>query len=239
VDEYVSICSLQTHTQMKTPEGDVYVTEQIYVHSKLMIVDDRRVFIGSANINDRSMMGDRDSELVAVFEGRDFAQHLRIYCMAEHLGLLKCSDEHGSGFDFQLDFETLSVDKDLALLEDPESAEMWELWCSVAQLNSETMAEAFPWSPNCLGVDACNIRTSSEQEAVEDLYRDDRWGSSLAPMCCLSPESKGLSQEFSAIAQKLRMIQGHLVQYPLFYLCDDKLLEGGGKEAIVPKLVFQ
>ena len=28
-----------------------------------MIIDDARVFIGSANINDRSMMGDRDSEL--------------------------------------------------------------------------------------------------------------------------------------------------------------------------------
>ena len=35
----------------------------IYVHSKMMIIDDRRTIIGSANINDRSMMGDRDSEL--------------------------------------------------------------------------------------------------------------------------------------------------------------------------------
>mgnify|MGYP003877630065 CR=1 FL=1 len=28
-----------------------------------MIVDDRQVIIGSANINDRSMMGNRDSEV--------------------------------------------------------------------------------------------------------------------------------------------------------------------------------
>ncbi len=41
-------------------------TEQIYVHSKLLIVDDAEVVIGSANINDRSLNGDRDSEL-AVF----------------------------------------------------------------------------------------------------------------------------------------------------------------------------
>jgi phospholipase D1/2 len=35
----------------------------IYVHSKLMIVDDCYVITGSANINQRSLDGDRDSEL--------------------------------------------------------------------------------------------------------------------------------------------------------------------------------
>ncbi|CAM8901866.1 unnamed protein product [Rhodiola kirilowii] len=35
----------------------------IYVHSKAMIVDDEYVLIGSANINQRSMEGTRDSEL--------------------------------------------------------------------------------------------------------------------------------------------------------------------------------
>jgi phosphatidylserine/phosphatidylglycerophosphate/cardiolipin synthase-like enzyme len=35
------------------------VTEQIYIHSKLLIVDDRLVICGSANINDRSMLGKR------------------------------------------------------------------------------------------------------------------------------------------------------------------------------------
>ncbi len=42
------------------------VTEIVYVHSKLMIVDDKYVICGSANINDRSMLGKRDSELAAV-----------------------------------------------------------------------------------------------------------------------------------------------------------------------------
>lgn len=40
----------------------------IYVHSKLMIVDDNYAIIGSANINDRSQTGDRDSELALVLE---------------------------------------------------------------------------------------------------------------------------------------------------------------------------
>lgn len=39
------------------------VTELIYVHSKLLIADDKVVICGSANINDRSLLGKRDSEV--------------------------------------------------------------------------------------------------------------------------------------------------------------------------------
>jgi phospholipase D1/2 len=35
----------------------------IYVHSKGMVVDDEYVIIGSANINQRSMDGSRDTEI--------------------------------------------------------------------------------------------------------------------------------------------------------------------------------
>jgi len=44
------------------------VTEQVYVHAKIMIVDDRTLIVGSANINDRSLRGTRDSEICAVVE---------------------------------------------------------------------------------------------------------------------------------------------------------------------------
>lgn len=46
----------------------------IYVHSKLMIIDDEVVVCGSANINDRSLMGDRDSEIAIVSRGDDFVE---------------------------------------------------------------------------------------------------------------------------------------------------------------------
>ena len=39
------------------------VTELIYIHSKLIIVDDKILICGSANINDRSLLGSRDSEV--------------------------------------------------------------------------------------------------------------------------------------------------------------------------------
>lgn len=40
----------------------------MYVHSKLLIADDDTVIIGSANINDRSLLGDRDSEIAVMVQ---------------------------------------------------------------------------------------------------------------------------------------------------------------------------
>ena len=42
----------------------------VYVHTKLLIADDRVVICGSANINDRSQMGDRDSEVCLLLRTR-------------------------------------------------------------------------------------------------------------------------------------------------------------------------
>lgn len=47
------------------------VTELIYVHSKLLIVDDSTVICGSANINDRSMIATRDSEIAVIIHVRN------------------------------------------------------------------------------------------------------------------------------------------------------------------------
>jgi phospholipase D1/2 len=78
------------------------VTEQLYIHAKIMVVDDRIAIIGSANINERSMLGSRDSEVAAIVEDADmvpsrmagapymvsrFAHDFRMRLMREHLGL--------------------------------------------------------------------------------------------------------------------------------------------------------
>ncbi|BFZ63974.1 Phospholipase D1 [Saitoella coloradoensis] len=82
--------------------NNTLVTEQIYIHAKTMVVDDRVVIIGSANINERSMRGNRDSEVAAVVRDTDlqesmmggkpylvgrFAHSLRMRLMREHLGV--------------------------------------------------------------------------------------------------------------------------------------------------------
>jgi len=69
----------------------------VYVHSKLMIVDDRYMILGSANLNERSLAGNRDTEIVCgiwpaakVESDRKHAaediKKLRLDRWTEHLG---------------------------------------------------------------------------------------------------------------------------------------------------------
>lgn len=65
--EYITFYGLRNHSTLNAEP----ITELIYVHSKLMIVDDKIVICGSANINDRSLIGKRDSEIAVIMEVRD------------------------------------------------------------------------------------------------------------------------------------------------------------------------
>jgi phospholipase D1/2 len=63
--EYITFHGLRTRSML----NGTLVTELIYVHSKLMIIDDKTVICGSANINDRSMVAIRDSEIAVIIQG--------------------------------------------------------------------------------------------------------------------------------------------------------------------------
>lgn len=65
--DYVSFFALRNSTMFK----DTAKTEMIYIHSKLLIVDDKYTVCGSANINDRSMLGTRDSEVCILIEDEE------------------------------------------------------------------------------------------------------------------------------------------------------------------------
>jgi phospholipase D1/2 len=41
---------------------------------KLLIIDDRTVLIGSANLNERSQLGDRDSEIAVVIDDTELIE---------------------------------------------------------------------------------------------------------------------------------------------------------------------
>ncbi|KAG0348929.1 hypothetical protein BG004_003646 [Podila humilis] len=114
-------------------EVNDFVTEQLYIHSKLMIVDDRIIICGSANINDRSQVGYRDSEIAILIEDTEMvpskmngvpyqagklAHHLRTDLFKEHLGLLP-HVEH----DVMTKASVLPVDLD-APNKDPEQARL-------------------------------------------------------------------------------------------------------------------
>jgi phospholipase D1/2 len=52
----------------KEAEKENFVQEELYIHDKLLIADDRVVICGSSNLNDRSQLGSHDSELAIVME---------------------------------------------------------------------------------------------------------------------------------------------------------------------------
>ncbi|KAG0645079.1 Phospholipase D1 [Hyphodiscus hymeniophilus] len=99
-EDFVNFYSLRAWGKIGPKK--MLVTEQLYIHAKVIIVDDRIALIGSANINERSMLGVRDSECAAVVRDTDmlwsimdgepylvgrFAHTLRMRLMREHLGL--------------------------------------------------------------------------------------------------------------------------------------------------------
>ncbi|KAI0789639.1 phospholipase D [Abortiporus biennis] len=123
-DDYISVFSLRNWAKLR---GDVLTTEQVYIHAKVCIVDDRLAIIGSANINERSQRGDRDSEIAAVIRDTDmidgsmagkpfkvgrFAHTLRVRLMREHLGV---------------DVDAMYED-DLMAFEPTKSADEQEAW---------------------------------------------------------------------------------------------------------------
>lgn len=58
-----------------------------YTHSKLFIADDHELIIGSANCNERSLVGDRDSEIAVYLRGHDeVIRDYRLRLLREHFG---------------------------------------------------------------------------------------------------------------------------------------------------------
>ncbi|OWF47594.1 Phospholipase D1 [Mizuhopecten yessoensis] len=136
--KYLVFCGLRTHGEL----SGKLVTELLYVHSKLMIVDDDSVIIGSANINDRSMSGERDSEVAVLVEDihktdvmfngcvhrvGKFASSLRKKLFSEHLGLAR----------------------DDPLLDDPVCNEFYKsTWIQQATINTTMFQKVFNCFPD-------------------------------------------------------------------------------------------
>ncbi|KAK3885465.1 hypothetical protein Pcinc_010323 [Petrolisthes cinctipes] len=200
---YITFCSLRTHELL----GSRPISELIYIHSKLMIVDDCKVIAGSANINDRSLKGDRDSELCLVIEDQEFetgmmngcerdvgvfAGSMRRYIFSEHLGLADVENPH-------IDVSDPVVDSFFT-----------DVWCRIAQRNTEIYEEVFSCYP-------CNSATTFE--AVDELRR-------TATLAEVSPMDAMV---------KLQEVQGHLVKFPLDFLKNETLRPGvGNKEYLLP-----
>jgi phospholipase D1/2 len=206
--DYITFHSLRNHSTLnETP-----ITELIYVHSKLMIVDDKTVIIGSANINDRSMLGKRDSEVAVIindevfddgkmngesFPSGKFAGNLRRTLFEEHLGLIDANK---------------SIDHN-----DPVIDTFYkDVWQKFSRDNTKIFDEVFRCIPNN------DVRT-------------------IASFKKYNEESTALCKtDVSQAHLKLKGINGFIVDLPLDFLCEENLMPPtASREGIVSLLSNQ
>lgn len=124
------------------------VTEQVYVHSKLLIADDRVAIIGTANINDRSQLGDRDSEIAVTI--RDDAQ-TRVKLDGKHEDPVSTSVHHFRRRLWSKLFGLMGgispAEVLAAVIDQPAASATWEAIQKVAQRNAAAYDAAFKFVP--------------------------------------------------------------------------------------------
>ncbi|XP_074467249.1 phospholipase D2 [Sebastes fasciatus] len=199
--EYITLCGLRTHSQL----SQSLVTELIYVHSKTLIADDRCYIIGSANINDRSMLGNRDSEMAVFVEDEE-----RVCSMM-------------GGQEYQAGPLTLALRKkcfsvlvgassDPSInVDDPISDEFFFLrWNASAKLNATIYDKVF----KCLPDNSVHNMRELKEFSSEQRLRDT------------DPEQA---------REELKAVRGLLVHFPLKFLCEENLLPPlNTKEGMAP-----
>ncbi|KRX46040.1 Phospholipase D1 [Trichinella murrelli] len=207
--EYIVFCSLRTHATLM----EKLVSEIIYIHSKLMIVDDLFTIIGSANINDRSMLGKRDSEVAIYVEDCEFSRSsmngqlyqagrfafsLRTDLFAEHLGLSDTSAKRKSQLDVR----------------DPVSTEFFTTWKQIAARNADIFEKVFGCIPS---------------NSVKNFVELKQYKKRL----CLG--------EFDLLRARtlLEQLNGNLVLFPMKFLCQSDLSPSPiTKEGLAPSSLF-
>ncbi|CAF3487840.1 unnamed protein product [Rotaria socialis] len=205
-DDYISFFGMRNHDILM---GRL-VSEIIYVHSKLMIVDDHMAICGSANINDRSLLGQRDSEFCMVINDREeekgqfngkevlvgkFCSSWRKRLFAMLLGIL-CENPN---------------DIDVA---DPVSDEFYHYFRDVARKNTLIYEEVFATLPT---------------DRVKEFSQVDSY--TQAP--------KMQDTDPLQAQQKLKGIQGLVVAYPLYFLDNEDYLPSlRTPEGLVPNITW-
>lgn len=146
--KYLTLLNLRSWELLDQP-----VTEQIYVHSKLLIADDRVAILGSANINDRSQLGDRDSELAVIVSGT-VSTPAPVNGKKQHPVCPEIKALRGKLWRklFALDATDKGVKVRPAallgsLIDEPASPETWKAIQKQAQKNSDAYREAFTFIP--------------------------------------------------------------------------------------------
>ena len=213
-----------------TPEEEVpnFVQEELYIHAKLLIVDDRIVICGSSNLNDRSQMGSHDSELSIVMEdtrvlettmdGKPFkagyhAASLRRTLWREHLGLIEAQELDASK-DPNAQPITVCGNDDYSgeewdAVADPLGDKIWNLWTGQASTNTEIYRRLFRADPDDNIKSWKDYDTFAPPKAVKQGHLFDPY------------------MKADEVRKTLDQVRGHLVWHALDFLKDEVMAEKG------------
>ncbi|XP_028083799.1 phospholipase D zeta 2-like isoform X3 [Camellia sinensis] len=211
-NDYISFCGLRTYGKLS--DGGPVVTSQVYVHSKVLIVDDHITVLGSSNVNDRSLLGSRDSEIGFVIEDKEFVESsmngdpwkagkfalsLRLSLWSEHLGL------HAG---------------EIKRIRDPIADSTYkDLWLTTAETNTTIYQDVFGCVPNDLIHSRSAFRQSMNHCKERIGYTTIDLG--VAPEKLESCED-GETKVTDPMG-KLKSLRGFLVLFPLEFLCEEDL----------------
>lgn len=209
-------------------EKENYVQEELYIHAKLLIADDRVVLCGSSNLNDRSQLGSHDSELTIVCEDTRVlestmdsqpykagyhAASLRRHLWREHLGLIEAQELDASK-DPNAQPPTVAMNDEYSgeeweFVADPLGDKVWDLWTKQATINTNQYRYLFRADPDnkikkWKDYDEFSPRNSIKQGHLYDPY-----------------------MPVKQVRAELDKIRGHLVWMALDFLCDEEMAEKG------------
>lgn len=213
-DDYIRFYGLRQHGMFSgVPKHEI-----IYIHSKLMIVDDRFVICGSANVNDRSMLGCRDSEIAVLIEDEDVIETKmggEPFMVGRMPHYIRTEIYKGEWILSNLNIEHFGADK-IDEVADPIDSKFFKIFEMRAKRNSEIYRDIFRAEP-------CDFQTSFK------VLKKDRKEFKETPEEEIVEKYHKLSKE----------IKGHFVEYPLFFLKDSSLsLKLTDKEKLVPAINF-
>lgn len=213
-------------------EKENFFQEELYVHAKVCIVDDKTVICGSSNINDRSQLGYHDSELSIVMTDTDVlettmdgvpyragrhAATLRRILWREHMGLLPAqsldaSDDPNAQPPGDSPNDNL-LGPEFDFVADPLSDQVWDMWCGRASTNTSVFRDLFHPDPDD------SILTFEDYDKFTPNSKTDK------------KHKQGhlydLNRPVVEVREELDRIRGHLVWMPLKFLEEEEMAEKG------------
>ncbi|RHZ82653.1 hypothetical protein Glove_106g15 [Diversispora epigaea] len=253
----------QVKTSDDANDKFAYITEEVYIHSKLLIVDDKYVIIGSANLNDRSQLGTRDSEIAILVEDKSiiktrmngneymaskFAYTLRSSLFKEHLGLLEYQD-HSSITKSCLSPDDFRILREMLKEKDPDVISSLEKMTPENDLKHPTKEDLIVMDPlSDEFYDYWSKTAQRNTEAYRSVFRcvpDDNvttWEQyeNFVPDRTKVPigHVANLQADLEETKTKLSNIRGHLVNFPTRFLQSENLLSSVISNAVTPAEIF-